>query len=131
MIIYREAGCLILEPTMITSRQQQQVNETSSVFRHAREEYKKNKIKLKVIMVAPRVHPDTIDYFTLRSTKEQMEMMTLTISKTVGEFAKNNKYEKLYNSLTEIYEYFDKNQRDLDGCADYINSYKVDKIIYS
>lgn len=77
-------GSYILEPTMITSREQQSNAETSNVARHAREEEQRMKINYRVMMVAPRVHSDVADYFLFKVEREGAKMVTLSIERTVG-----------------------------------------------
>ena len=74
-------------------------------------------------MVAPKVHQATIDYFTYRSTRKNLKMLTLTIAKMVGLFGENNLYANFLNALDSLCEFFKENQDDLLKCEEAINSY--------
>lgn len=130
IMLFRREGSLILEPTMLCTRDQQKRNETTSITRHALDAHDKYKMDFKVIMIAPKVHQDTIDYFTYRSARNNLEMITLTISRIVGLFGMNEKYDSFLNELKNIFEYFKEHDDDLNLCADYINSYKPLESIY-
>lgn len=114
-------GAYILEPTMLTSRDQQSNAETSNVARHAREEEQRMKISYRVMMVAPRVHSDVADYFLFKVEREGVKMITLSIERTVGLFMEsdtipvlNVNYDTILNDLKTM------------GCvqfADKVNSY--------
>jgi len=130
IILYREEGSLILEPTMITGRDQQRRNETTSITRHATTVSGAYASDFRTIMIAPKVHPDSIDYFTYRSTRNHLKLLTLTIAKTVGLFNENRVYSNLLNSIDDLVKYFCDNQDDFGRCADFINSYRPDASCY-
>jgi len=101
-------GSYILEPTMQTGRDQQANSETTNIARHAREEERKLKISFRVLMIAPRVHPDVEDWFQFRSDREKAKMMALSIERTTGLFiesadipALNDNYDALFKRLME------------------------------
>lgn len=130
IILYREEGSLILEPTMITGRDQQRRNETTSITRHAINARGAYESDFRAIMIAPRVHVDTIDYFTYRSERNNLKLLTLTISKMVGLFSENPQYNNLLSEVDNLIEYFKLNQNDLVACADFINSYRPNSSYY-
>ena len=130
ILLFRKEGSLILEPTMLCTRDQQTRNETTSIRRHATDAENKYDAKFKVLMIAPRVHQDTIDYFTYRSVRNGLEMVTLTISKVVGLFGENPNYEDMLSKIDEVFEYFKANDDNLKACADYINSYRPKEELY-
>jgi len=101
-------GSYILEPTMLTGRDQQANNETTNVARHAREEERKLNVSFRVMMIAPRVHPDVEDWFQFRSIREKTKMMALSIERVTGLFVDSNSipvlntnYDELLNKLIE------------------------------
>lgn len=130
IMVFRSEGSLILEPTMLCSRDQQKRNETTSITRHAIDASGQYQTNFKVLMIAPKVHQDTIDYFTYRSARNNLEMITLTIARIVGLFAENQKYNDLLKDLDNIFNFFMENDNNLDLCADFINSYRPEQSIY-
>lgn len=130
ILLHREEGSLILEPTMLCTRDQQVRNETTSITRHAMDAEAKYGTKFKAIMIAPRVHQDTIDYFTYRSATNDMQLLTLTISRVVGLFGENEDYKNMLSEVDELFDYFKNNQKNLRGCTDYINSYRPKDSLY-
>lgn len=130
IMLFRKEGSLILEPTMLSTRDQQRRNETTSITRHASDATGKYDTDFKVLMIAPRVHPDTIDYFTYRSARNNLKMITLTIARTVGLFGENNQYTSMLSEIDSIFDYFMSNDHNLNQCADYINGYRPDEKIY-
>ena len=93
---------------MQTGRDQQANSETTNIARHEREEERKLKISFRVLMIAPRVHPDVEDWFQFRSDREKAKMMALSIERTTGLFiesadipALNDNYDALFKRLME------------------------------
>lgn len=130
ILFFREEGSLILEPTMLRTRDQQIRNETTAINRHLADASGRYNQEFKVLMIAPKVHRDTIDYFTYRSKNNNLKMVTLTISKFVGLLDENIEYNCFLSKLDELLEYYKNNESSLDVCTDYINSYKPNEKIY-
>ena len=84
IMYYTNDGAYILEPTMLSGRDQQSNSETTNVARHAREEEQKLKIGFRVVMVAPRVHADVADFFRYKVITDNARLMPLSIERTVG-----------------------------------------------
>ncbi len=95
-------GAYILEPTMLTSREQQANSETTNVARHAREEEDKMKVGYRVMMIAPRIHYDVADYFSYKTEREKVKMLTLTIERTVELFMESETILRLNDNFDTI-----------------------------
>lgn len=117
-----EEGSYILEPTMQRSKAQQNNNETTSIARHVRDEYKKNKLKYRVAMVAPAVHTDVVDYFVYASDRNKVSMITVSINVMVALFESSNTITKLNESFDIIFNKM--MESEFDEFADLINKFK-------
>lgn len=119
-----ENGSYILEPTMQTGKNQQLNSETTNIVRHAKDEENKTGISYRVIMIAPRIHADVVDYFKYKIMTSNARIIPLTVDKSIG----------LFNMSPTIDDL--NNQYDLELClltassndeyADEINKFKFD-----
>ena len=126
-IIYiHEDGAYIIEPTMQRSRNQQLNSETTNVVRHVEAEKRENNLDYRVMMVAPYVHPDVIDYFQYQIHSSKTKMLTLTIDRTVGLLADSETVAMLADNFDEILNWFSSQPRQ--EVADRINAYEVKHI---
>ena len=122
IMFYSEEGTYILEPTMLSSRDQQINSETTNVARHAREEEHRLNTGCRVMMIAPRVHSDVTDFFRYKVISDNVKMVTLSIERSVGLFMDsgtipilNDNYDTIINDLKTL------------GCsefADKVNQYQ-------
>lgn len=129
-IIYiHEDGAYIIEPTMQRGRNQQLNSETTNVVRHVEAEKRENNLDYRVMMVAPYVHPDVIDYFQYQIHSSRTKMLTLTIDRTVGLLVDSETVAMLANNFDEILDWFSSQSKQ--EVSDRINSYSVKRIINS
>lgn len=117
-----EKGSYILEPTMQRSRNQQLNTETNNIVRHALNEERKYGIQHRVMMIAPRVHADVIDYFRFKVSVDKAKIISFTIEKTLGLIVEsenidmlNTNYDKELGIMISV---------DKDEYADLVNAYK-------
>lgn len=114
-------GAYILEPTMLSSRQQQMNAETTNVARHAREEEQRLSIQCRVLMVAPRIHSDVVDFFLYKVERDNAKMITLSIEKTVSLFSESSTILRLNENYDQILS--DLKRLGPTKFADAVNSY--------
>lgn len=123
-IIYiHEDGAYIIEPTMQRGRNQQLNSETTNVVRHVEAEKRENNLDYRVMMVAPYVHPDVIDYFQYQIHSSKTKILTLTIDRTVGLLVDSETVAMLANNFDEVLNWFSSQPKQ--KVADRINSYEV------
>ena len=102
IIFHSKLGSYILEPTMLTSRQQQQNSETTNIVRHVKEEESKTNLKYRVMMIAPCVHDDVADFFQFKAIREDVKITPVTIERTVGLFMDSETLQLLGINYDEI-----------------------------
>ena len=118
-------GTYIFEPTMIKSRNQLLNSETTNIVRHAKEETDKYNILHRVIMIAPHIHSDVVDFFKYKAVSEEAHIIPLTIEKTMNIIDKNRTIISLNVAYDEIL-----NNLKMLSCfdfADKVNNYSFKK----
>lgn len=112
---YHDArGSYILEPTMISNKNQMLNSETTNIVRHAREAENTTGIAYRVLMIAPRAHSDVVDFFRYQIFRCNARIIMVTIDKAVELIATspnidalNNKYDVqrtlLNNDAPDVY----------------------------
>lgn len=130
ILLFRQEGSYIIEPTMLCTRAQQENAETTSVARHAAEEKKKFNIDFRVAMIAPRVHIDVANYFCYNSFVNDVKMTTLSIDRTVGMLSESANIQQLNDNFDVLFSCMFNNQKNLEVYIDAVNQYVVDKTIY-
>ena len=128
IIFHSKFGSYILEPTMITSRQQQQNSETTNIVRHVKEEESKTKLKYRVMMVAPCVHDDVADFFQFKAIREDVKITPVTIERTVGLFMDSETLQSLGINYDEILQLLKNNSISI--YTDKMNSYRVQQQLF-
>lgn len=123
IIFHNEIGSYILEPTMLTSRQQQQNSETTNIVRHVKDEESKTKLKYRVMMIAPCVHNDVADFFQFKAVREGVKITPITIERTIGLLKESNTLQDLGLNYDEILQLLVNN--DVEVYSDIINAYRV------
>ena len=123
IIFHNEIGSYILEPTMLTSRQQQQNSETTNIVRHVKDEESKTKLKYRVMMIAPCVHNDVADFFQFKAVREGVKITPITIERTIGLLKDSNTLQDLGLNYDEILQLLVNN--DVEVYSDLINAYRV------
>lgn len=123
IIFHNEIGSYILEPTMLTSRQQQQNSETTNIVRHVKDEESKTKLKYRVMMIAPCVHNDVADFFQFKAVREGVKITPITIERTIGLLKDSNTLQDLGLNYDEILQLLVNN--DVEVYSDIINAYRV------
>lgn len=122
-IIYHDKeGSYILEPTMQRGRNQQLNSETTNIIRHVKDEERKTSLVYRVMMIAPVIHADVVDYFSYIANKEKAKIATLTIERIVGLFFDNSSIIKLNDSFDKIVETL--KERPISEFTDLINKYR-------
>jgi len=123
IVFYHSDGSYILEPTMLSSKAQQQNSETSNIVRHVKDEESKTPFRYRVMMVAPRVHADIADYFQYKAEKEDANIIPITIERAVGLFKDSAMLQELnlnYDSLLHFLL-----QQSTQVYSDTINAYRI------
>lgn len=123
IIFHNEIGSYILEPTMLTSRQQQQNSETTNIVRHVKTEESKTKLKYRVMMIAPCVHNDVADFFQFKAIKDGVKITPITIDRTIGLFKDSDTLLELGLNYDEILRLLIDN--DVEVYSDMINAYRT------
>lgn len=119
-IIYlHNDGAYIIEPTMQRGRTQQLNSETTNITRHVEAEKRETGLDYRVMMVAPYVHPDVIDYFQYQIRSTKTKMLTLTIDRVVNLFKLSDSVSKLNDNFDDILGWF--MSLEIDKVADRIN----------
>ncbi len=118
-ILYVDSSCeYTLETTMISSRDQQLNSETTTVIRHMEEEQRNNNIKIRTIMIAPRVHFDTLDYFKYQADTKKISILALTINKMAETIYKCESIDALNvtvdSMVSEMIEHFNDFLEDIN-----------------
>lgn len=115
-------GSYILEPTMQRGRSQQLNNETTNIARHVRKENQGGVVNYRVIMVAPVVHPDVIDYFKYASFSNKVSLLTSTINRVVGLFNDSSTVNELNENFDIVFNKMMTSE--IEEFADLINKFK-------
>lgn len=89
VIYHDENGSYILEPTMQRGRASQMNSETTNVVRHVKEEEQRTGLSYRVAMVAPYVHPDVIDFFQYKHSRENVKILSINIDWITEMFKKS------------------------------------------
>lgn len=125
IIFHSTKGSYILEPTMITSKAQQLNNETTNIVRHVKDEEAKANLHYRVMMIAPRVHCDIVDYFQYRSDRDNLKITPLSIERTIGLFKDSETLQQLginYDTILQLLL-----TKSVQVYTDTINAYKLDE----
>jgi len=113
---------IIIEATMIKSRNQQLNSETSNLSRHLQELEERSGTVFGMTLVAPFIHKDTCDYFVFVASQRSKDICPLAIQRVVelvqisgtpGEF-KNN-FKIIVNAMKD-------SVLNLDSFLNYVNS---------
>lgn len=123
IIFHSTNGSYILEPTMITSKAQQLNNETSNIVRHLKNEEAKTNLRYRVMMIAPRIHVDTTDFFQYKVEREKLRIIPLSIERSIGLFQESENLYKLNMNYDLILEFLLNNS--VESYTDNINNYTV------
>lgn len=123
IIFHSKSGSYILEPTMITSKAQQSNNETTSIVRHVKDEEKKANLHYRVMMIAPRVHTDIVDYFQYKAKCCEVKITPLSIERTVGLFQDSDTLSELGLNYDRIFELLLNNS--VEVYTDTMNNYRA------
>lgn len=123
IIFHSTDGSYILEPTMITSKAQQLNNETSNIVRHLKNEEAKTNLRYRVMMIAPRIHVDTTDFFQYKAEREKLKITPLSIECSIGLFHDSENLYQLNTNYDLILEFLLKNSAEV--YTDNINKYTV------
>lgn len=124
IIYHHENGSYILEPTMQRNRNSQLNSETTNVVRHVHEEEKRTKLSYRVIMVAPSIHPDIVDFFKYKHLTENIKIISISIDWIVNLFFESS-------TIVEMNDNYDLTLQDSKKLSNYefadkINHYKFD-----
>ncbi len=95
-------NAIILEPTMIRNRAQQENNETTTVARHLNDIKKIRKKIYRGTMIAPYIHRDTLQFFLYTSQKEDVKLIPMSIV-----FFLRILVEETSNQFDEFINHFD------------------------
>ena len=117
-------GSYILEPTMQTGKNQQLNSETTNIVRHSKQEESKTGISYRVLMVAPRIHADVIDFFKYKIATDNAKILSLSIDKTVDLFNMSPSILKLNNQYD--IEMLILTSSSNQEYADEVNSFRFD-----
>lgn len=116
-------GSYIIEPTMQRDRSQILNNETTNIVRHVEAEKREDNLDYRVMMVAPYVHPDVIDYFKYQIYSSNAKILTLTIDRLIGLLKDSDTVDLLTDNFDKILNWF--NSHTKQEIADQINSYNI------
>lgn len=122
IIFHDRNGSYIIEPTMQKGRNQQLNSETTNIVRHVKDEERKTGLTYRVIMIAPFVHADVVDYFSYNVKEKQIRIAALTIEKIIEFLFANQTIIELNNSFDEIVEHLKKDA--ISEFTDSINRYR-------
>jgi len=122
IIFHDRNGSYIIEPTMQRGRNQQLNSETTNIVRHVKDEERKTGLTYRVIMIAPFVHADVVDYFSYNVKEKQIRIAALTIEKIIEFLFTNQTIIELNNSFDEIVEHLKKDA--ISEFTDSINRYR-------
>ena len=123
-IIYHHIdGSYILEPTMQRGRNQQLNNETTNIVRHMQNEKTTHGVDYRVLMVAPYIHPDVVEFFRFKSINDKVNISTLSIEKTIGVISDRKNIKELNNNYDSII--FDLKTLDVQQFVDKINTFRI------
>lgn len=123
IILYREDGSYIFEPTMQRSRTQLLNSETTNILRHTRELTTRTNVEYRVMMVAPVVHVDVADYFKYNVFTNEAKILPATVEKATGMLISNN-------SIKELNQEFDLDIENIKSMSvedfvDLVNAYRL------
>lgn len=123
-IIYHHIdGSYILEPTMQRGRNQQLNNETTNIVRHMQNEKTTHGVDYRVMMVAPYIHPDVVEFFRFKAINDKVNISTLSIEKTIGLISDSENIKDLNKNYDSII--FDLKTLDVQQFVDKINSFRL------
>lgn len=123
-IIYHHTdGSYILEPTMQRGRNQQLNNETTNIVRHMQNEKTTHGVDYRVMMVAPYIHPDVVEFFRFKAINDKVKISTLSIEKTIGLISDSENIKDLNHNYDSII--VDLKTLDAQQFVDKINTFRI------
>lgn len=124
VIFHDEKGSYILEPTMQRGRVSQTNSETTNVVRHVEEQQNKTGLSYRVAMIAPRVHPDVVDFFKYKHEREGVKIVSINIDWIANLLNVCSNLENLNQNFDSTLSKLDKMEKN--EFADFMNDYKCD-----
>lgn len=124
VIYHHQDGSYILEPTMQRGRLSQMNSETTNVVRHVKDEEKRTGLSYRVMMVAPNIHPDVVDFFQYKHSRENVKIVSINIDWIVNLFFESSTVIEMnsnYDSTLHESEILSNTE-----FADKVNGYKFD-----
>lgn len=123
-IIYHHTdGSYILEPIIQRSRKQQLNNETTNIVRHLKNEKTTRGIDYRVMMVAPYIHADVVEFFRFKAINDKVSISTLSIEKTVALISDSESIKDLNNNYDSII--VDLKTLDVQQFVDKVNTFRI------
>ena len=122
IIFHNSNASYILEPTMITSKSQQLNSETANIVRHMKNEEQKYEVPYRVMMIAPVVHSDVIEFFRFKAITDNASIASITIDKTIGLFNDSETIKDLGLNFDEIVSLL--KELSPDDFSEKINTYR-------
>lgn len=122
IIFHNSNASYILEPTMITSKSQQLNSETANIVRHMKSEEQKYEVPYRVMMIAPVVHSDVIEFFRFKAITDNANIASITIDKTIGLFDESDTIKDLGLNFDEIVSLLKR--LSPDDFSEKINTYR-------
>ena len=108
---------------MQRGRNQQLNNETTNIVRHMTNEKSIYGIDYRVIMIAPYIHPDVVEFFRFKAINDRVNISALSIEKTIELIYESNNIKDLNNSYDLIIK--DLKTLTVQEFVDKINSFKI------
>lgn len=122
VIYHNEDGSFIFEPTMQRGRNSQMNSETTNIVRHVKGEEKKTGLSYRVAMVAPCIHPDIVDFFQYKHTRDGVKIIAVNIDILSSLLNNNKTISDLNLGYDEILHFSEK--LDNNKYTDYINNFR-------
>jgi len=122
VIYHDEKGSYILEPTMQRGRTSQMNSETTNVVRHVKDEQKRTGLSYRVAMIAPYVHPDVVDFFQYKHTREGVKIVSINIDWITNLFKVSSNLDILNDNYDQTL--LKSESMNNNEFADYINGFK-------
>ena len=122
VIYHHQDGSFILEPTMQRGRASQMNSETTNIVRHVKDEEKRTGLSYRVAMIAPCVHPDVVDFFQYKHSREGVRIVTVNIDLMASLFGGSDTIATLNSNYDAVL--LKSEQLDNNRYSDYVNGFK-------
>ena len=122
VIYHHQDGSFILEPTMQRGRTSQMNSETTNIVRHVKDEEKRTGLSYRVAMIAPCVHPDVVDFFQYKHSREGVRIVTVNIDLMASLFGNSDTIATLNSNYDGVL--LKSEQLDNNRYSDYVNGFK-------